>query len=391
MEINPRRVEQQLRNLQRVLDAYHPTEPFARFLTKFFRENKQMGSSDRRMVSRLSYNLFRLGRSLENLPTLDRVVIAEFLCEKQSDIVTLHQPAWVAHIQLPLKEKMQFLAKQGHEIMHGLFSFSSPLSASIDAEHFALSHLIQPDLFIRVPRHNQQRVEKELTAQQISFETLSGNAYRLPNGTNLQAVSKLEGLYEVQDVSSQESLAGLNLVAGAKWWDACAGAGGKSLLLLDRCPAIALLVTDIRPSILRNLDERFRKAKIKADVRTKVMDLTQDIDDIMEGESFDGILVDAPCTGSGTWGRTPEMLTQFDEEHIQTFVSLQQRIVDSVARYLKPDGVLMYITCSVFEAENEQLVRYLADKHGLTVEAAGIIKGYDRKSDSMFAARFRNA
>ena len=121
------------------------------------------------------------------------------------------------------------------------------------------------------------------------------------------------------------------------------------------------------------------------------MDLTQDIDDIMEGKSFDGILVDAPCTGSGTWGRTPEMLTQFDEEHIQTFVSLQQRIVDSVIRYLKPDGVLMYITCSVFDAENEQLVRYLVDKHGLTVEAAGIIKGYDRKSDSMFAARLRNA
>src|SRR5690606_17752790 len=140
---------------------------------KFFKENKQMGSSDRRMVSRLSYNLFRLGRSLENLPTLDRVVIAEFLCEKQSDIVTLHQPAWVAHIQLPLKEKMQFLAKQGHEITHGLFSFSSPLSAYINAEQFALNHIIKPDLFVRVPRLNQKLVEKELTAQQISFETLS--------------------------------------------------------------------------------------------------------------------------------------------------------------------------------------------------------------------------
>src|SRR5690606_19115622 len=124
MEINPRRAEQQLRNLQRVLDAYHPTEPFARFLTKFVKEHKQLGSSDTVMVSRLSYNLFRLGRSIETLPTLDRVVIAEFLCEKQSDIVTLHQPAWVAYIQLPLKEMMQFLAKQGHEITHGLFSFS---------------------------------------------------------------------------------------------------------------------------------------------------------------------------------------------------------------------------------------------------------------------------
>src|SRR5690606_7343191 len=120
------------------------------------------------------------------------------------------------------------------------------------------------------------------------------------------------------------------------------------------------------------------------------MDVTQDIDDIMEGESFDGILLDAPCTGPGTWGRTAEMLTHFDDERRLTIVSLQQRIVDSVVRFLKADGVLMYITCSVFEAENEQLVRYLEDKHGLTVEAAGMIKGYDRKSDSMFAARLRN-
>src|SRR5690606_11580653 len=129
---------------------------------------------------------------------------------------------------------------------------------------------------------------------------------------------------------------------------------------------------------LRNLDERFGKANIKTNYKKKVLDLTQDIDHLMDGETFDAILVDAPCSGSGTWGRTPEMLSQFDEERIQAFAYLQRQIVDTVVRYLKPQGMLVYITCSVFEAENEQLVRYLEDKYGLVVEEGGIIKGYNR-------------
>ncbi len=389
MEANPRRVEQQLRNFQRALDAYNNTEPFARFLTKFFKENKQMGSSDRRMISRLCYNIFRLGRSLQDLPTVDRLVIAEFLCETQSAVVECYKPDWIANISASIAEKIFFLDTQGYDVRNRLFPFASRLSPTIDTEQFVLSHLIQPDLFIRVPNNNKVVVERELVENGVAFAPVFGNAYRLENGSKLQNIKKIEGLYEVQDLSSQQSLEGLSLTPGEKWWDACAASGGKSLLLLDRCPLIDLLVSDIRRSVLRNLDERFDKAKIKTNYRKKVLDLTQDIDHLMNGETFDAILVDAPCSGSGTWGRTPEMLSQFDEERIQTFASLQRQIVDTVVRYLKPQGILVYITCSVFEAENEQLVRYLEDKHALVVEEGGIIKGYNRKSDSMFAVRLR--
>lgn len=389
MEINPRRVEQQLRNFQRAIDAYDNTEPFARFLTKFFRENKQMGSSDRRMTSRLCYNFFRLGRSVIDLPTVDRLVIAEFFCETQSAVVELYQPGWVSNITASLEEKILFLETKGYNVVDHLFPFTSHLSPAIDKEQFALSHLVQPDLFIRVPQNNKAVVERELTEHGIAFAPVFGNAYRLENGSKLQNIRKIEGLYEVQDLSSQQSLEGLSLTPGEKWWDACAASGGKALLLVDRCPHIDLLVSDIRLNILRNLDERFDKAKIKTNYRKKVLDLTQDIGHLMDGEAFDAILVDAPCSGSGTWGRTPEMLTQFDEKQIQTFVTLQRQIVDTVVRYLKPQGRLMYITCSVFEAENEQLIRYLEEEHGLVMEEGGIIKGYNRKSDSMFAVRLR--
>lgn len=371
------------------MEAYNNQEPFARFLTRFFKENRQMGSSDRRMTSRLCYNFFRLGYALVDLSMTDRVVIAEFLCEEKSAIVELYRPDWCSSMTLALPEKICFLETQGFTVIPDLFPFTSSLSAAIETKKFVESHLIQPDLFIRVPKKNKVVVERTLADYGITAVPVLADAYRLPNGVKLQNIRAIFGLYEVQDLSSQQSLEGLSLTSNEKWWDACAGSGGKSLLLLDRCPTIDLLVSDIRLSILRNLDERFDKAKVRTPYRKSVLDLTQDINPLMEEETFDGILIDAPCSGSGTWGRTPEMLRQFDERKIQDFVKLQHQIVDTAVRYLKPQGVLQYITCSVFSAENEELVRYLEEEHGLAVEEAGIIKGYDRKSDSMFAARLR--
>lgn len=388
MEVNSRRVEQQLRNFQRAIDAYDNTEPFARFLTRFFRQNKQMGSSDRRMTSRLCYNFFRLGRAVIDLPTVDRLVIAEFLCETQSAVVELYQPDWISRITQSLESKVDFIESQGYAIINNLFPFTSYLSPTIATQEFELSHLIQPDLFIRVPEKNRGLVLQELAKHGMVADPLLWSGYRLRNGSKLQNIKAISGLYEVQDFSSQVSVERFTLMPEGKWWDVCAGSGGKSLLLLDRYPSIDLLVSDIRVSILRNLDERFDKAKIKR-YRKKVLDLTQDVSHLMDGEAFDGILVDAPCSGSGTWRRTPEMISQFDEERIQHFVTLQHQIVDTAVRYLKPQGTFIYITCSVFEAENEQLVRYLEEKHGLVMEGGGIIKGYGTKTDTMYAVRLR--
>lgn len=340
IEINPRRIEQQLRNFHRAVEAYQQTEPFARFLTRFFKENKQMGASDRRMTSRLCYNFFRLGDSIPHLSVVDRLVIAEFLCEEESQFVALYQPEWLPYISAPLTEKLNYLKEKGHAVAADIFPFRSSLSPSVDVDAFTRSHLVQPDLFIRVQQNAKTLVAQALSAHGIDFEPLLDNAYRLPNRSKLQDIRKIDGLYEVQDLSSQQSLENLDLNPGEKWWDACAASGGKSLLLLDRCPTIDLLVSDIRLSTLRNLDERFDKAKIKTLYRKKVLDFSRDIAHLMQGEAFDGILLDVPCSGSGTWGRTPEMLSQFDVDSLQTFAALQRQVVASTVRYLKPGGAV---------------------------------------------------
>src|SRR5690606_6249491 len=115
-----------------------------------------------------------------------------------------------------------------------------------------------------------------------------------------------------------------------------------------------------RRSILRNLDERFDAAGVKS-YRQKVIDLSNDTATVLGDEQFDGIILDAPCTGSGTWGRTPEMLSAFDSQAIGRFAALQRKLAAQAVKHLKPGKPLIYITCSVFAEENEGVVSYLQE------------------------------
>src|SRR5690606_2600067 len=119
--------------------------------------------------------------------------------------------------------------------------------------------------------------------------------------------------------------------------------------------------------------------------RRKVVDLTKE-SAVLRGELFDGIIVDAPCSGSGTWGRTPEMLTNFDQNKLAHYSTLQKEIVVNAIQYLKPDKPLIYITCSVYEQENEEVVRYL-EQEGMKLEKKEYFKGYENRGDTLFAAR----
>jgi 16S rRNA (cytosine967-C5)-methyltransferase len=86
-------------------------------------------------------------------------------------------------------------------------------------------------------------------------------------------------------------------------------------------------------------------------------------------------------------GRTPEMINQFEEFKIQGFQNLQKTIADNVIKYLKPGKALIYITCSVFREENEEVVSYLQSEYKMKLESLELIKGYNKKADTMFVAR----
>ncbi len=385
-EFSEKRVYQQIRNFERAMDGFEQDQPFSRYLTTFFKENKQMGSSDRRSTSRLCYNYFRLGLAAAQLSQQRRLVLAEFLCEQDSPVVSLFEPNYVAKLGLSLDEKLAFLESEGLLKRADLFPFTAYLSPQIDVKRFLMSQLVQPHLYIRVKRGKNKLVRTILDENQISYTALNEQTLALVNGTSLQRLSRLEGLVEVQDLSSQRTLDFMQPAERETWWDACAASGGKSLLLMDACPSVNLLVSDLRMSILRNLDERFDQAGIKH-YRKKILDLTKDPYAILGNEKFDGVLLDAPCTGSGTWGRTPEMIRQFKTTKIEEFSTLQKTIASHVSAYVKVGKPLIYITCSVFRAENEDVVDYILNNLGFELESMRGLEGYTEQADSMFVAR----
>lgn len=388
MEINSKRTQQQVRNFERTLQEYQFKEPFSRFLTQFYKNNKQMGSSDRRMNSRFCYNYFRLGKAYSNLTVVERLTIAEYLCEENSDVVSIFKNDWAHTNHLTINEKIENVEQEYGDFLEDVFPFSLELSASIDKTQFIISHFIQPNLYIRIKKGMEDKVKKILLKNEVPFEELRSQTLSLPNGTKLQQIKSIDGDYEVQDLSSQQCLSEIDIKPRSSWWDCCAASGGKSLLLLDKEPNIKLLVSDVRLSILRNLDERFEKAGVKTYYRKKILDLNNSVQHIMAEEKFDGILLDAPCSGSGTWGRTPEMLSKFKSEEILKYSSLQKNIAKNVVPYLKPGKTLIYITCSVFAAENEEITSYISNELGLELVSQHSILGYDKKADSMFVAEF---
>jgi len=378
----------QLKTFQRILEEYPAETPLSKFLPGFYRQNKQMGSTDRKVANRLIYNYFRLGNALADHPSEDRLVVAEFLCNTQVNSFIQHfKPEWALCIGFTLDEKLA-LVKTAYKdfALKDVFPWVDQISAGINKEAFLKSFFTQPDLFIHVHNGYDHLVKAELNKAGILFKDEGNGCFALPNGTRLETIFPTQHWFEVQDYSSQQTANYFKPSKWEQWWDACAASGGKSLLLHEQEPDIKLVVSDIRESILANLDERFQQAGLRK-YQKKLLDLTQNPDQEMHDYAFDGIILDAPCSGSGTWGRTPEMIAQFHPSKIEFFQRLQKAIAANVAKFIKPGKPVIYITCSAFKSENEDVVNYLIKELGLKLEEQTVLTGYENKADTMFVAR----
>ncbi len=382
------KVHHHIRAFEQVLASYDGKLPLHRHLVVYFKQHKQMGSSDRRWASRYIYSYFRLGKALATLPATERLAIADFLCNADLSLVTEHAfPQAADHITKSIEEKVAFVKSQYPAFkLEDVFPFEAKLSDGINEQNFLYSLFVQPDLFIRVRETHLPTVKAKIEAAGIAVKELSDTTLALPNGTKLEQIIDDARLYQVQDFSSQKTGAYFKPQPYDYWWDCCAASGGKSLLIHSLEPKVKLLASDVRETSLGNLQERFIAAGIK-DFQKKTIDLLQNNDQILHHYEFDGILLDAPCSGAGTWGRTPEMLYFFEEYKVANYVKLQKAIAENVVKYLKPGKPLIYMTCSVFKQENEDVVNYLLEKFPLKLETMELIKGYQDKADSMFVAR----
>ena len=375
-----------LNSAKEILSVYNGEEPFASFIKKYFAKHKKHGSKDRRQISHLCYCYFRLGKALKDIQGEEKILIGLFLCSSQSnEILQELRPVWNDKIYLPVEEKCSMLNVQYP--IRSLFPFTDELSEGIETVQFILSHLLQPDLFLRLRPGKEIIVKQKLQKAGISFDQITNSCIALPNSSGIDDIIEVNKEAVVQDYSSQRVGEFLLLVGRGpsdKVWDCCAASGGKSMMLYDLDSTIALTVSDVRESILVNLRKRFDEAGIKK-YQSFIIDLTKPILN-SKHQTFNLIICDAPCSGSGTWGRTPEQLSYFEKTRIDSYSSLQKKIVSTAISQLKPGGYFLYITCSVFKKENEAVVESIIKDVGFIIIRMELLKGYDKKADTMFAA-----
>lgn len=321
----------------------------------------------------------------------DKLLTSLFLCSNVEDPLLQHfHPDLNLMVNHSLERKIAFLQeKQVPVNVDDIFPLSEHLSPSLSHRHiFKLSHCHQPQLFVRTRPGKEETVRKTLLQNNIPF-TEEGSCITLTNGEDITGLLVADKEIVIQDYSSQQTgrviQAALEQAGkAASIWDCCAASGGKSMLAFDLDPNIDLTVSDIRTNILDNLEERFKRAGIRQ-YRAFETDLTVPM---RPGKKYDIVMADVPCSGSGTWGRTPADMQFFTEGKLRHYVDLQQRILTNLLSSIKPGGQLLYFTCSVYADENEQQVQYLLDNSFLELKEMQLLEGYQKGADTLFAARF---
>ena len=171
-----------------------------------------------------------------------------------------------------------------------------------------------------------------------------------------------EGVIEVQDEGSQLISICLAPEDGANVLDACAGAGGKSLHIASlQNDSGNIIATDIELKKLKELNKRARRSGFES-IRTLLAN--KKLEDNIRLESFDSVLIDAPCSGSGTMRRSPIQKWRLNRSMISKIAKKQLRLLNDYSRYVKPGGVLLYATCSILPMENDIVVNRFLDNNG---------------------------
>lgn len=388
-----------IQELSKLLLGYDGKIPFSRYLKEYFSKNKKFGSTDRKVISEWCYCFFRLGNSFKDADLITRLGIGYYLLNgPDTDLARMvisNQlgEEFTISDQADFQLRFSSLQQRFPEFnIRQLFSFDATLSDGISKDEISRSILQPPKVWVRLSKKtNREVVAEECDELNIkySFDDEIQNAISFPGTVNLQQLPSFKkGTIQIQDRSSQLAGSMIPVLPNEHWWDCCCGAGGKSLQLLDTIPGINITATDKRSSILENFKLRLG-GKNNSKITMHVADLESGDLSFLKHQKFDGILADVPCSGSGTWSRTPEMLSFFEESVLTEFVNRQKRIVQNAVNFLKPGGHFVYMTCSVFWDENEGVSDFISSFDGMKKIKSGLINGISYRADSLYYAVFQ--
>ena len=376
-----------------LIESYSFQQPFALFLKNYFKRDKKFGSRDRKNIAELCYGYMRLGKSAMDLTIKDQIIIGYYLTHPHDNgLLERFSPALLGSIHQSLESKLEITSQLFATFdVQSIFPFRQLLSSNLDDYLFGISHLQKPLFFIKIRNKQFANVANMLKDRGISFQTFGEETLGFEQHIHLDELFKIDEEVVVQDISSQQTITLLDehAISGLSLWDACAGSGGKSILASDRFHFSSHYVSDIRSAILEELTKRLTNARLTVNDAFCV-DLTNSLSiqvakSHLPSEGVELIIADVPCSGSGTWGRSPEWLRSFNVNDVNAYQQKQIQILENLLPFVRKGGYLLYITCSVFKKENEDVIDSIVQSHAVKVVQQKYLIGYPNRGDQMFA------
>jgi 16S rRNA (cytosine967-C5)-methyltransferase len=360
--------------------------PADAIVTRYFRHRRYAGSKDRRAVREL---VFRAVRRSAEQPASGRMAMLGLAEEEPGFLDLFGQPRGPE----PLRD-----GETGVEASLVPTWLAAELSPLVASEEW-------PALLERAPLDLRANVAKDLRDELLKQFPDAVPTPISPWGIRLPADRRVDdhpafksGLVEVQDEGSQLIALACEPKAGERIVDLCAGAGGKSLALAAAAPDATILATDSNRGRLTRLGPRAERAG--AAVETRLLNSPDELKDLSDWQgTADLVLVDAPCSGSGTWRRNPEGRWRLTPERLDRLIAAQQRLLDIAAELVRPGGALVYAVCSLLSREGAGQIERFHQRHSSwiseeTAIAAGRPDGAGRlltpahdRTDGFFVAR----
>lgn len=357
----------------------------------YFRARRFIGGGDRRAVSERVWSLLRrygqLTWWLERTRHPDRsaraIVAADLILVENNSLAQVaamfdggrYRPAPLDEAELRALRQME-----GHSLPHP----GQPDWVRLNVQEWVAPHLIEAygegwgreiaaletpppvDLRVNQLKATVEQAREALAREGIETEPMRFAAHGLRLKRRLSVVSGeafQNGLVEIQDEGSQLVAALVDARPGMQVADYCAGAGGKTLAMAAGMNNKGRVVAmDVYESRLDRSAQRLRRAGAH-NVERRALDENNRKWLKRQARAFDRVLVDAPCTGTGTWRRNPDGRWTLQPKDLAELVPKQAAILDAAARLVKPGGGLIYATCSVLPAENEHQVAAFLERH----------------------------